>query len=320
MKNGKGKIVVVSIVMFLLLLATCVLELRYGMIKKNVYAYNVKNYLKQTYNEPMSIKGVTYLWDNIEPIQARVHPKNEKNLEFSVYPSNESSSGFRDDYVHTLWLHQAKEDMLQHLVHIKQEFKSPLYMDFTCCNTASYDARKNGGSVPYYKLEALTFDVTFQHQRGMEPHDLEQMYQIIKALNQMQQPQFGTVLFLLQPENESYRIEFRIPGANLKSIKTAASLHSYNESRFPARALAEMIDADVSWDESTSSVTITKGVNVLQINQWGEEVLINGKAQTNSLPSFLGDHGNLLVPAAVFEEAFQVPVALIDPFGKQFNK
>ncbi|CAM4396002.1 hypothetical protein FHS16_001930 [Paenibacillus endophyticus] len=314
MRNVKGKMVVGSIVLFLLLLAVGVLELRYGMIKKTVYGYKVNNYLEQTYNEPMAIKHVTYLWDNIEPIQARVHPKNAKNLEFSVYPSDESSGGFRDDYVGTLWLHQVREDVLQHLVNMSEEFKSALYMDFTCCTAASYAARKNGGIVPNYKQEALTFDVTFQFQRGMVTNDFEQMYQTIHALKQMKQPRFGTVLFLLEPENESYRIAFRIPGENLKKMSSAAALHSYNESRFPARKLAAMIDADIQWDESTSSVTMTKGDLVLQINHWGEKIVINGTPQQNPLSSFLGDHGELLVPVAFFEEAFQISVPLIDPF------
>lgn len=48
----------------MLLLSIGVLEIYHGMIQKTIYTYKVRHYLKQTYNEPMVIKRVSYLWDN----------------------------------------------------------------------------------------------------------------------------------------------------------------------------------------------------------------------------------------------------------------
>lgn len=314
MRKYKGKFVVGAIGIFLVLLVAGVSEFHFGIFKKAVFTHKVKYYLEQTYNEPMTIKRVSYLWDNIEPLSARVYPQGTSNLEFSVYPHKESSSGFLDDYANTLWLHQAKEDMNKRFKSIESDFKKVLYLDFTCCTTSSPDDKVSEGKVPAYTEANLTFDATFQLNRGLEPNDSEHMVQIIKALKNQKQPVFGSLLFLLHPEDESYRIEYRIPGANLKDIHTETDLKAYNESRFPARELAALIGADVLWDESSSQVVFTKGDSVLQFNHWGEEVLINGVPIPDPLPSFSGDQGQILVPVAVVEEAFQIEVPLIEPF------
>ncbi|WP_206669691.1 stalk domain-containing protein [Paenibacillus luteus] len=314
MSKYKGKFAVGAIGIFLVLVAVGVSEFHFGIFKKTVFTYKVKHYLEQTYSEPMTIKRVSYLWDNIEPLSARVHPQGESNLEFSVYPRKEEISGFLDDYANILWLHQAKEELDKRLMSIESDFKNVLYLDFTCCTTSSPDDKLSEGKVPAYNEANLTFDVTFQLNRGLEPNDLEHMYHILNALKKQEQPAFGTLLFLLHPEDESYRIEYRIPSANLKDIHTAADLKAYNESRFPARELAAMIGANVLWDESSSQVVFTKGDRVLEFNHWGEEVLMNGTPIQNPLPLFPGDHGQVLVPVAVIEEAFQIEVSLIEPF------
>jgi hypothetical protein len=316
MGNGKykGKIVVGAIGIFLLLLAMGVLEFQYGMIQRTVYTFKVNNYLKETYNEPMSIRRVTYLWDNIEPISARVHPKSSSELEFSVFPHKEKPSGFRDNYVETLWLHQATEEVEKSLLNVDGDFKSQLFLDFPCCTGIDDKLKVNRGVVPSYTQSNLKFDLTFQLNRGLQTNDLQQMYRIITALKQQEHPKIGIILFLLQPEGESYRIEYKIPGKNLKDIRTVGDLKDYNQSRFPARELASLIEAEISWDLSNSRVVFTKGDTVLEMNNWGEEVLLNGTPLANPLPFFIGEQGNLLIPVAVLEEAFQVDIPLVEAF------
>ncbi|MCR8656478.1 copper amine oxidase N-terminal domain-containing protein [Paenibacillus endoradicis] len=316
MRKFKGKIIVSTIGIFIMLLVIGMLEFQYGMIQKTVYTYKVKHYLEQTYNEPMILKRVNYLWDNIEPISARVSPKSLSNLEFIVYPSNEDSSELRDNYMHTLWLYQANEDLNTSLMEVESDFTKLPYIDFTCCEVGSNNVSLRGGKVSSYTEENLTFDVTFQLNRSMQVNDFEQMYQIITVLKQKEQPTFGTILFLLQPEDESYRIEYKIPGESIEKIHTIEDLKSYNESRFPARQIASMIGAEVKWDATTSRVVFTKDEIVLDINSWGAEVLINGTPVQNPLPSYAGDKGEILVPVAILEQAFQLEVPLIIPSSK----
>ncbi|KOR89558.1 stalk domain-containing protein [Paenibacillus solani] len=314
MRRGRlvGRIVVGSISLFLLLLVIGVLEFHYGMIQKTVYSYKVRHYLEQTYNEPMVIKKVTYLWDNIEPISARVHPKSSGNLEFSVYPGKDTPSGYRDDYAETLWLHQVKEDVEQRLLNIDSDIKSQPFIDFTCCAEVKDQVKVIEGTIPSYTQSNLQFDLIFQLDRGLQKNDLEQMFHILTALKPYEQPRFGIIVFLLQPEDKPYRIEYKIPGAKLKDIHTIEDLKAYNESRMPARELAERIEAEISWDASNSRVVFSKGDTVLEMKHWGEEVLLNGVLLPDALPSFLGEQGNLLVPVALLEQAFQVEIPLIE--------
>lgn len=314
MRRGRlvGRIVVGSTSLFLLLLVIGVLEFHFGMIQKTVYSYKVRHYLEQTYNEPMVIEKVTYLWDNIEPISARVHPKSSSNVEFSVHPSKDISSGYRDDYAETLWLHQVKEDVEQRLLNINSDLKSRPFIDFTCCAEVKDQVKVIEGTVPSYTQSNLQFDLIFQLDRGMRKDDLEQMLHILMALKPFEQPRFGIILFLLQPEDKSYRVEYKVLGARLKDIHTIEDLKPFNESRLPARELAERIEAEVSWDASNSRVVFSKGDTVLEMKHWGEEVLLNGILLPDALPSFLGEQGNLLVPVALLEEAFQVEILLIE--------
>jgi hypothetical protein len=308
----KGKIVVGAILLCIFIVPAGALEFQYGWIQKTVYAYKVKHYLAETYNEPMVIKRVNYLWDNIEPISARVQPKSLSDLEFSVYPHEEAGSGFRDDYARTLWLHQAKEALGQRLTELNDDFRNQLYLDYACCTKASENranAQASGGNVPSYTAANVAFDLSFQLNRELQRDDYEQMLHIVAALKSGEQPVIASLLFLLQPEGEAYRIQYNIPGASLKDIHTPADLKPYNESRFPARMLAAQIGASVVWDASKSQAMITKGETALQVSSWGESALVNGIPLAGALPSYLGDQGELLVPVAVIEEAFQVEIS-----------
>lgn len=307
-----GRIVVGSISMFLLLLVLGVLEFQYGMIQKTVYSYKVRHYLEQTYEEPMVIKRVNYLWDNIEPISARVHPKSSSNLEFSVYPRKDMPTGYRDDYAETLWLHQVQEDVEQRLMSINSDLKSQPFIDFTCCAEVKSQVRVIEGEISSYTQSNLQFDLIFQLDRSLQKNDLEQMFQILVALKPYEQPQFGLIVFLLEPEDKSYRVEYKIPGDKLKDIHAIEDLKAYNESRMPAREIAKRIEAEISWDKSNSRVVFSKGDTVLELKHWGEEVLLNGVRLPDALPSFRGDQGNLLVPVALLEQAFQVEIPLIE--------
>ncbi|MGG3279193.1 stalk domain-containing protein [Paenibacillus solani] len=314
MRRGRllGRIVVGSISLFLLVLVIGVLEFQYGMIQKTVYSSKVRHYLEQTYNEPMVIKKVTYLWDNIEPISARVHPKSSSNLEFSVYPSKDTPTGYRDDYAETLWVYQVKEDVEHRLLNIDSDLKSQPFIDFTCCAEIKDQMKVVEGTIPSYTQSNLQFDLIFQLERALQKNDLEQMFHILTALKPYEQPRFGIILFLLQPEDKSYRVEYKIPGAKLKDIHTIEDLKPFNESRLPARELAERIEAEISWDASNSRVVFSKGDTVLELKHWGEEVLLNGVLLPDALPSFLGEQGNLLVPVGLLEKAFQVEIPLIE--------
>lgn len=307
-----GRIVVGSISLFLLLLVIGVLEFQYGMIQKTVYSYKVRHYLNETYNEPMVIKKVTYLWDNIEPISARVHPKSSGNLEFSVYPGKDMPSGYRDDYAETLWLYQVKEDIEQRLMSINSDLKSQPFIDFTCCAEVKDQVKVIEGTIPSYTQSNLQYDLIFQLDRALQKNDMEQMFHILMALKPYEQPRFGLIIFLLEPEDHSYRVEFKIPGAKLANIHTIEDLKAYNESRLPAREIAKRIEAEISWDTSNSRVVFSKGDTVLELKHWGEEVLLNGALLPDALPSFRGEQGNLLVPAALLEQAFQVEIPLIE--------
>lgn len=307
-----GRIVVGSISLFLLLLVIGVLEFQYGMIQKTVYSYKVRHYLNEIYNEPMVIKRVNYLWDNIEPISARVYPKSSSNLEFSVYPSKDTPTGYRDDYAETLWLYQVKEDVGRRLMNIDSDLKSQPYIDFTCCAEVKEQVKVIEGKIPSYTQSNLQYDLIFQLDRALQKNDMEQMFQILMALKPYEQPQFGLIIFLLEPEDHSNRVEFKIPGAKLANIHTIEDLKAYNESRLPAREIAKRIEAQVSWDTSNSRVVFSKGETVLELKHWGEEVLLNGVLLPDALPSFRGEQGNLLVPVALLEQAFQVEIPLIE--------
>ncbi|MBP1994018.1 copper amine oxidase N-terminal domain-containing protein [Paenibacillus eucommiae] len=314
MRKHTGKIIVSTIAGFLLLLVLGIQEFRYGMIQKAIYTYKVKHYLEQKYNEPMTIKHATYLWDNMEPISARVYPKSSIGLEFSVYPRKENPLRFIDDYASTLWLQQAKEDVDKRLLTVEDDFRNQLHLAFTCCEVGKYDFGSIYGDVPPYTTANLAFDLSFQFDREMQKTDLEQMLRVVTALKQQEQPLLDHVLFLLLPEGKPYRIQYQIPGSALKEINKIDDLKAYNQSRFPARDLAASIGAEVSWDAATSQAVFTKGDVTLQINHWGEEALINGSPVLSPLPSFPGDQGQLLVPAALIEQAFQVEVPLVGPF------
>jgi len=307
-----GRIVVGSISLFLLLLVLGVLEFQYGMIQKTVYSYKVRHYLNETYNEPMVIKRVNYLWDNIEPISARVYPKSSSNLEFSVYPRKDMPTGYRDDYAETLWLYQVQEDVEQRLMSIDSDLKSQPFIDFTCCTEVKDKVKVIEGTIPSYTQSNLQFDLIFQLDRVLQKNDLEQMFQILMALKPYDQPQFGLIVFLLEPEDKSYRVEYKIPGDKLKVIHTIEDLKAYNESRLPVRELAKRIEAEISWDASNSRLLISKGDTMLEIKHWGDEVLLNGVLLPDALPSFRGEQGNLLVPVALLERAFQIEIPLTE--------
>lgn len=233
-KNNGGKVYVVGIGIFALLIIVGVLEFQYGNIQKAIYKYKVKNYLEQTYNEKMVVKKVSYLWDNIEPISARVYPKDAEQLEFTVYPSKEQANVYYDDYAEIVWLHQAKEDVDMLLADVDSEFKDVLFIDFTCCMEGDR-VRVSNGEVTAYSEANLKFDLTFQLDRGMQAGDLEQIVEMISKLKQHEQLEIGNALFILQPEDDnSSRIEYKFSGKSLKEIQSIEDLDAFNESGLSA--------------------------------------------------------------------------------------
>ncbi|MFC6335095.1 hypothetical protein ACFP56_20885 [Paenibacillus septentrionalis] len=228
--NNKGKVYVVGVVIFTVLFIVGILELPYGTIQKVIFKFKVKNYLEQTYNEKMVVNKVTYLWDNIEPIHARVHPKNAEHLEFAVYPLINSANAYYDNYPETLWLHQVREDLELLLEHTDRDIKPEFSIDFACCMERDR-VRVSNGEIIAYSEANLKFDLSFQLNHSKPTDDLEQAVHIITRLKQHEALNIEHVSFMLQPEpgDLTSNIEYKVPGRDLHNINSIEELEAYKQ-------------------------------------------------------------------------------------------
>lgn len=77
----------------------------------------------------------------------------------------------------------------------------------------------------------------------------------------------------------------------------------------PLRAIAEAVGGEVTWDDSTQTVTVTKDDTVIEITPNSTTMLVNGEPVEMSLPAAV-TCGRTYIPLQFLAEAFDLATAL----------
>lgn len=310
MKPYAGKIVVMGIVAAILILILLFAEFNYGFYQKFRFEQRAEHYLAETYAEDMTIVNVRYLWDNIEPIVATVHPKSDSSLQFYIYHSEERELGLTDDYATTLWKIQAMKEAEILLQPIQPEYARHASIDFSCCKVSEYDFASIRGEVPHYGTTKLPFDLAVTLERAMEANDMDHMYQAVAALRESASLVMGSLVFRFPLSETGGSAVFEISGDALNAVTSAADVEAYNATRIPAQEMAERIGASLEWNEQKSEAIFTRDDTTLVVRSWGNEAFLNGEPIADPIGAYIGDFMQLMVPVWLVEHAFDQKIAL----------
>ncbi|SFE75495.1 Copper amine oxidase N-terminal domain-containing protein [Paenibacillus algorifonticola] len=310
MKPYAGKIVVLGIVAAILIPILMFTEFNYGFYQKFRFEQRAEHYLAETYAEDMKIVYVRYLWDNIEPLVAKVHPKSDPSLQFYIYHSEERELGLTDDYATTLWKIQAMEEAETLLRPVQPDYARHASIDFSCCKVSEYDFASIRGEVPHFGTTRLPFDLAVTLERAMEANDFDHMYQSVSALRESASLVLGSLVFRFPlPETDGFAV-FEIPGDALNAVASAADVEAYNATRIPAQEIAERIGASLEWNEQKSEAIFTRDDTTLVVRSWGNEAFLNGEPIADPIGAYIGDSMQLMVPVWLVERAFEQKIAL----------
>ncbi|WP_338554106.1 stalk domain-containing protein [Paenibacillus sp. KS-LC4] len=310
MKLNAGKIVVLGIVAAIVIPILLYAEFQHGFYQKFRFEQRAEHYLADTYKEEMTIVNVRYLWDNIEPLAATVHPKSDPSLQFYIYPNEDRELGLSDDYATTLWKIQALKEVETRLQLVQPEYARHASIDFSCCKVSEYDFASIRGEVPHYGTTQLPFDLAVTLERAMKASDMDHMYQAVAALRESSSLVLGSLVFLFPLAEADAFAVFELPGAALNAVTSAADMEAYNATRIPAQEMAERIGASLEWDEQRSEAIFTREDTTLVVRSWGNEAFLNGEPIADPIGAYIGDFMQLMVPVWLVEHAFDQKIAL----------
>ncbi|MGG4142280.1 stalk domain-containing protein [Paenibacillus algorifonticola] len=310
MKPYAGKIVGLGIAAAILIPILLYAEFQYGFYQKFRFEQRAEHYLAETYSEDMTIVNVRYLWDNIEPLVATVHPKSDPSLQFYIYQSEERELGLTDDYATTLWGIQAMRDTETLLHPVQPDYARHASIDFSCCKVSEYDFASIRGDVPHYGTTKLPFDLVVTLERAMEANDMDHMYQSVATLRDSESLVLGSLVFHFPlPETGGFAV-FEIPGDALNTVTSAADVEAYNATRMPAQEMAKRIGASLEWDEQKSEAIFSRDGTTLVVRSWGNEAFLNGEPIADPIGAYIGDFMQLMVPVRLVERVFEQKIAL----------
>jgi len=310
MKPHAGKLVVTGVAALILAPIVLYLEFQHGIWQKFQFERQTKAYLAATYDEEMTVAGVRYLWDNIEPLVATAYPASDPSLRFYVNKNENRESGFSDNYATTLWMRQAEEEAETILAEVVPEYARSATIDFTCCDVADYDFESIRGVVPHVGTTRLPFDLAVELERPMLAADLESMYRSAAALRESDSLVLGNLAFRFPLPATGGTVRFELPGEAVRTVASAAEMEAYNATRLPARQLAERIDASLEWNKETNEALFTRDGKTLVVRSWGDEAVLNGTPFKIEVDVYIGESSELLVPVRIVERAFGRKIVL----------
>lgn len=305
MKPIVGKVVVTGIIAVILIPILLYAEFHYGFYQKFRFEQKADHYLTVTYDEEMTLVSVRYLWDNIEPLLATVHPKSDPSLRFNVTVSKTRASGFSDSYATTLWEKQATQEAATLLQNVSlDEYARFATIDFTCCEVAEYDFASIKGKVPDYGTTGLPLDLIIRLERPILEADPGAMFQAVTALRESSELSLGKLVFLFEPPPGGGSVSYELLGSELEAVCSWKDMEGYNRTRLPARDIADRIGASLQWDEEKHEAVFRRGETTLVVRSWGDEAILNGQPIADLVGAHIGDSMALMVPVALIEQAF----------------
>lgn len=283
------------------------LEFQFGFYQKFRFEQRAERYLEATYDEEMTIAGVRYLWDNVEPLVATAYPESDPTLRFYVHSNDERKFGLSDDYATTIWKRQAAQEAEALLAPIQPEYARRASVEFSCCEVGEYDYASIQGQVPHVGTTGIPFDLVVDAERPMGEADAEAMFRSVSALRTSETLVLKSLAFRFPlPVVEGAAVSFEIPGDALGALASAEELEAYHATRLPARVIADWIGASLGWDATSNEATFTLDGTTLVVRSWEKEALLDGAPIEDPVGAFLGGETSqeLMVSVRLVERAF----------------